>query len=118
MKFTNILLALDFFTSYYKLERNIFFKDALTELRGTHDHLTRFCVNENLNTPKFRPSVCQDFFLYNAVIFGMLFLLLLGTVTQFIRSRLSCVDFITARRVINGRGSGRIVGGKPMSGFI
>ena len=52
---------------YYKLERNIFFKDTLTELRGTHDHLTRFCFKENLNTPKFRLSVCQGSFLYNAV---------------------------------------------------
>ena len=55
------------FFQYFKLHRNVFLEDEISNLSTSHNYFTRFASDNKLNTPRCRLSVCQRSFLYKAV---------------------------------------------------
>ena len=73
-KLLNIRGVYKYFTliTFYKYVNNKtypYFSNILSELVPTHSHTTRFASCDFFNTPVYRKSICQKFFLYQGVQF-------------------------------------------------
>ena len=73
-KLLNMREVYKYFTliTFYKYVNNKtypYFSNILSELVPTHSHTTRFASCDFFNTPVYRKSICQKFFLYQGVQF-------------------------------------------------